>query len=273
MTAKQARAFARIRSEMALHRGDFEQYGLRNWLRMKAHGVRTLLPGTPRDFRLASRWAKHPLAFRPDSSDLFVFHQIFIEREYSCFDDLPCSGLIIDCGANVGYSSAYFLSRFPDCSVIAVEPDEKNFEVLRRNLEPYGDRARAIRAAVWSHPSWLKLSDAKYRDGLEWSRQVVECDSMDPSAIPAVDIGSLLRESLHERISLLKVDIEGAEAVVFASNVESWIGRVDNIAIEIHDDTKFGDARGVFMSAISGRGFSMTHAGELTVCRRTRSQG
>jgi hypothetical protein len=42
------------------------------------------------------------------SSDLHVFRQIFVEREYGCLDDLADVRLIIDCGANAGYSSGSF---------------------------------------------------------------------------------------------------------------------------------------------------------------------
>jgi len=40
-----------------------------------------------------------------------VFEQIFIGEEYSCLCDLKDTLLILDLGANVGFSSAYFLSH------------------------------------------------------------------------------------------------------------------------------------------------------------------
>ena len=260
--------YRRVRAEFALQRADIDRYGFANWLGMKSRRVRTWVSGRECLGRLASRWARYPLLFRPASSDLHVFRQIFIEREYSCFDDMTDAGLVIDCGANVGYSAAYFLSRFPNCSVIAIEPDQSNFALLERNLAPYGSQARLIRGGVWSHATTLKVSTEQYRDGLDWSRQVAECDPTDESAIRAVDIASLLRTSSFERISLLKVDIEGAEAVMFGSNYEPWLPRTDNIAIELHADSIFGDAPTIFDNAISGMGFTVTHSGELTVCRR-----
>ena len=164
--------------------------------------------------------------------------------------------------------SAYFLSRFPRCDVVAIEPDPQNFELLRLNLSPYGKRARALRAAVWSHETKLTLSEERYRDGREWSRQFRECRPGEDSDLLTVNIGSILDESAHERISVLKVDIEGAEAVVFSKNYESWIDRVDNMVVEIHDAPSFGDCAGVFGKAVAGRGFSITQFEELTVCKR-----
>jgi FkbM family methyltransferase len=219
-------------------------------------------------FLLKSEHARYPLRCRPHSSDPLVFDQIFIEREYSCLDDMTAAGLIIDCGAYVGYSSAYFLTRFPGCKLIAVEPDPANFEMLCQNLAPYSDAALAIPAAVWSRPARLAFSQTPYRDGKEWSRHVRECGLGETGDLRAEDIGSVLSQSGHERISILKMDIEGAEAQVFSENYESWIDYVDNIVIELHDDSAFGNASTVFTKAIAGRGFTVSRCGELTVCKR-----
>jgi FkbM family methyltransferase len=161
--------------------------------------------------------------------------QVFIEAEYAPLNDLTDVRLIIDLGANIGLSSVYFLNVFPGASVIAVEPDAANFDLLKRNIKPYGNRAKAIHAGIWSHPARLTINTAPYRDGREWSKQVVECDAVTKDSIDGVDIPTLLKYSGHNEISLLKIDIEGAEAVIFATNY-SWLPRVGAIAIELHDD-------------------------------------
>src|SRR5437763_12648309 len=60
---------------------------------------------------MRSRYASHPLGGRVHTSDGKVFYQVFARLEYSCVDERKDVKLIIDCGANVRYSSAYFLSR------------------------------------------------------------------------------------------------------------------------------------------------------------------
>lgn len=214
--------------------------------------------------RLTSKYAEHPFDCRPQTSDAYVLNQIFVEREYRCLDDVRGSGLILDCGANVGYSSAYLLTRYPEAKVVAVEPDPKNFTTLERNLAPYGGRARAIRAGVWSHSCGLTLAEAHRERGKEWARQVRECRPGEPAAFHAVDVGSLLNESGYDRIFILKVDVEGAECEVFGPESAAWIDRVDNIVIELH-----GDEPGrIFHEAIEGRSFDVSRCGELTVCKR-----
>jgi FkbM family methyltransferase len=213
----------------------------------------------------------HPLFIRPNSSDLDVFDQIFINREYRCLDRMAEVRLIIDCGANVGYSSAYFLSQHPHSRIIAVEPDPENFDMLRRNLDLYAGRVTLINAAVWSHCTRLALCASRYRDGREWTRQVRAFRPGD-KAIEGVDLGTLLASSGEDHISILKIDIEGAEAVIFSENCESWLSKVEAIVIELHDDSVFGNATKVFFNAIEDLDFEISHKCQLTICRKRRSR-
>jgi FkbM family methyltransferase len=221
---------------------------------------------------LTTGLARHPLRCRPETSDRDVFDQVFVEREYRGLDDQEGVDLILDCGANVGYSAAYLLSRFPAAHLIAVEPDPESFEVLRLNLAPYGERARAVRAAVWSRPARLTFAESPFRDGRAWARQVRECRPDEGQGLAAVDVGGLLEESGRQRISILKVDVEGAEGVIFGANYGRWIDRVDAIAIEIHDDSVFGDCSGIFARAIAGRGFALSSHADILVCKRRRGR-
>jgi FkbM family methyltransferase len=214
--------------------------------------------------------AKHPLWCRFTSTDLHVFWQIFIARQYAPLDDLTNVSHIVDLGANVGYSTAYFLTRFPKARSIAVEPDPANFEVLARNLAPYGKRATAIHAGVWSHVCSLGIVESTAGAGREWGRQVREVASDYPGAVPGLDLGTLLSAHQINRVSLLKVDIEGAEAVVFRERNPSWLERIDNIAIELHNNTDFGECSAAFQRSIGEQGFAQTRSGELTLCRRIR---
>lgn len=211
---------------------------------------------------------RFPVSIRPNTSDPDVFCQIFVEQEYACLPRSVGSGLVIDCGANVGFSSAYFLSRSPHSEVIAVEPDADNFRAAVGNLKPYGDRAQVLNAGIWSHCTWLGLRKEPYRDGRQSSRQVEEVNPSDPGALKGVDLPALISLSGRDRVSLLKMDVEGAEALVFAEDghPESWLHLVDAIVIELHDDSSFGPCSEIFHRAIVNYGFDLSRSGELTVC-------
>ncbi len=94
---------------------------------------------------------------------------------------------------------------------------------------------------------------------------------MNAPPSPGIDIGTLLDRSRHERISLLKIDIEGAEAMIFADDrCRLWLDRVDNLVIELHDDSQFGDATSAFERAIRGLPFacSRREGPSVAICRR-----
>jgi len=206
----------------------------------------------------------HPLSLRPGTSDADVCRQVFDGTAYKelarVMGDVP--GRVLDLGANVGCTAAWFLSTWPRCDVVAVEPDRENWRALVANMIPYGDRVTVIYGAAWSRMTPLRMVETPYRDGREWARQVRECEPGELSDCPGMTVCDLALR--RDRIALLKVDIEGAEVELFGD--PWWLGMVDAIAIELHDDA--GPATETFMRAIDGHGFEVTRAGELTICRR-----
>ena len=103
--------------------------------------LRHLEIGSNFDLYLKVKGVDHPLRMRTGkSSDRGVLRQIFTNREYESVQ-LTNPLTIIDLGANVGYSSAYFLSRYAEAKVISIEPDPSNFRLLQQNLAPYATRS------------------------------------------------------------------------------------------------------------------------------------
>jgi FkbM family methyltransferase len=218
-----------------------------------------------RTYNLTVPESEYPLTCRFNISDRAVFRQIFIDREYAILDKGAAPEYIIDCGAYAGYSSAYFLSRFPKAKVIAIEPDPENFALLQHNLAPFGERATVRHAAIWSHPAALVVRRGQYRDGLAWSTQIGEVRPGEQPDINAIDIKTLMREAGFPRIDVLKMDIERAEIEVFSRNYSSWIDKVNTFLIELHDE----ECRAAFFAALPQGQFRFSEAGELTIAQRT----
>ena len=223
----------------------------------------------PESWRVRPHQALHPLIARlRNSSDMDVFHQIFTAEEYSPLKNMKNISLVLDLGANVGYSSVYFLSCFPNAIVVAVEPDEFNVEVCRINLKPYGDRALLLHGAVWTERTMLCLSRGSYGDGREWATQVVLPSRDRVGYVQAWDVGSLIDMAGAEMVDLLKVDIERAELAVFGESAKTWIPRVRNICIELHGP----DCQKAFFNALAGFDYELEYSGELTICRNICSR-
>lgn len=216
-----------------------------------------------KSYRLYARDSQYPLHCRFNSSDREVFRTIFELYEYECLTDIQDVKLIIDCGANVGYSSAYLLTRFPQAKVIVVEPDSKNFAMLQRNLAPYGDRVKFYQSGIWSHTAGLKVCRGEYRDGREWATQVRECLPGEEPDVEAIDIGTILRDSGSDKIDILKIDIERSETEVFARNYKEWLDRTRNMVIELHDE----ECEEIFHRAITGYPFQLSQSLEIVVCK------
>jgi len=216
-----------------------------------------------RQFALRSSSSRSPVYARYASSDLDVFEQIFVKQAYHGLLDVSQPRLIVDCGANVGYSSVYFLNKFPGAHVVAIEPDPDNYSICHKNLTVYGERVTLLHAGIWTHDAPLIVCRGQYRDGREWAVQVRECQKGETPEVYGRDIGSVLRETGFQAVDILKIDIEGAERTVFSGSRHTWLDQVRNIVIELHDNM----CEAVFFKALSGYEYDLARSGELTVCR------
>lgn len=196
------------------------------------------------------------------ASDVGVFNQIFAEQEYACIRDVKEPKLIIDCGANVGYSSLWFLQRYPHAKLIAVEPDSANFNLCKKNLQPFGNQIILVQAGVWPVDAGLIVEAGK--GGKEWAFQVRECLAGEKPHLYGVSIEQLLAKAgAFKKIDILKIDIETSEKILFAKDYESWLNRVKNIVIELHGP----ECEDVFFKAMAHYDYDLSRSGELTVCK------
>jgi FkbM family methyltransferase len=216
--------------------------------------------GKPVSVRLAGK----PVWLRPWTSDYNAYQQVFREQEYAGVEGIGDLRIIIDCGANIGLASIYFLNRFPECTVLAVEPDPENVLICRHNLQPYGGRAKVVRGAVWSDRGRLTVIPSRFGLAEKWSMQVRPFQSGDPeqTAVDAFDVPSLMACTQVGQVDLLKIDIERSELVLFSSSTEQWLPRVRNLVIELHDE----ECSRAFFSALEPYDYRLLHRGDLTYC-------
>ena len=202
-----------------------------------------------------------PLTVRRGTADSSTFDSVFVWKQYGI--ELPeGSKTIFDCGANIGLASVWFANVCPAAKIVAIEPQKDNYELLRRNCEPYSNVV-LHQAALWNRIGELNLCDSSVRVD---SYQYTEGTGDSSQRVAAYDIPWLMAHYDLATIDVLKMDVEGAEQVIFSEACHAWLDNVRMLIIEIHGP----EARATFETAISKSNFNWDHTrhGENDVLRR-----
>jgi len=203
---------------------------------------------------VALRRLAHPIALRPGTEDVDTVLNNIVRTEWGRFDPGEPAWMI-DAGAYIGDSAAYFLSRFPRLNVIALEPNRANHTLAAQNLAPYGERATLLCEGLYGSDETLRFGGAGIGASI---------DARGTEEIRCTSVPSLLARFGMPRIDVLKMDIEGAETSVFASQPETWLPRTEWILIETHGPQIEADVRAVLL----GNGFSMRRHRSVWYCHR-----
>lgn len=198
---------------------------------------------------------------RPGTSDLAILDQIALEPYMPIDADDP-PGVIVDLGANIGLSSRFFASAYPNAHIIAVEPDPGNFNLLEMNTNGFS-RIQRLLAGVWPIDGYVNVEV----NGLGNSGFRTRMADNGTGRTEAISIPTLMTRYAVDRISLLKVDIEGAEMDLFTGGDLSWIDKVDKIAIEIHDHIRPGACQ-AFFAALHQYQWNVQLYHGVLMCRR-----
>jgi FkbM family methyltransferase len=209
--------------------------------------------------RGASMSQRHEVTLRGQrltSCDLdtlrFSVDEIFVDRSYAC--SLPPSPTIVDCGANIGVATAFFLTEHPGATLIAIEPDPSCFELLSLNIRRNG----------WKNVTAHNVAAGRVDGSTTFFR--------DPSK-PASLVGSTTRRVLDkeeiavetrrlsgflpESVDLLKLDVEGAESEILAELADAGaLARVAAVVVEFHHDPRRPALLGDFLTHLDKAGFA-----------------
>jgi FkbM family methyltransferase len=208
---------------MCADRPSFARYSF-DVLAYRALRVLNAGSGRRRRIRLASG---AELSYRLNRGDIRAIAEIW-QLEIYRLPPGAWSGTLVDLGANIGMASVYLANRYQFGHVLAVEPDAGNASLARENLRRNGIGGEVVQAAVGGNDGFASFAGDARTSTLGRIAQAgrqVRLISM-PTLLERLPAGA--------RIDVLKIDIEGGEAAIFASEDLAWLDRVGLIVAELH---------------------------------------
>lgn len=193
------------------------------------------LPGRKRIFRIRPAAVAQPLTVRPNTTDLPCLCEIFTAGEYSDYAEFCPKRVstVLDLGGNVGMSVRFWQEKFPDVKILVVEPDEGNIAQLMKNVlaGPSPSRVETVQAFAAAAAGQAGID----RSSGEWTFHMTENSHAGEPLVPKIPVGVLIEKlaGTADQISLLKCDVEGAEAEIFA-DCGNWISKVISAVVETH---------------------------------------
>jgi len=216
-----------------------------------------------------------PATLRRTLGDYSAFWQCLVMQQYDIAGIPHADGLqalyrallqtgrrpvIVDCGANIGMSCLWFAQAFPEATIVAVEPEAGNFDLLRINTARLGARAIAVQAAVANAPGRLRL------DNPAAGSTAFRFSADKSGGVPGHTIDELVARVPDGTLFLVKIDIEGGQKFLFEKNTE-WIERSALLIVEL-EDWLFpweGNSQ-TFISSMAGRNYDYVLHGENILC-------
>jgi len=196
---------------------------------------------------------RHPIFARVGTPDIATIVNNVVREEYGAFEPEIAPQFMIDAGAYIGDSSAYFASKFPRLSIVALEPHPDNHKLASRNLAPYGERVTLLDKALASTSRPLRI--AGDHDGA--------AIGPEGAAVEATTIPMIMSLAGRDRVDILKMDIEGSEGDVLNETADDWLSQVGLLIVEFHGK----DIEAKVMNTLRRNGFEARRHRSLWYCR------
>lgn len=154
-----------------------------------------------------------------------AFEQIFTRHVYN-FNSKTEEPFIIDAGANIGMAVLYWKKRYPKAKIIAFEPSREAYKSLVKNVEANNLKdVICIDKALSNTNGTQKFTTNEVISG----SLILEKDLANNYDVETTTLG----EYLKDEVDFLKIDIEGAEKLIY-DDVKTNIHNLNHVFLEYH---------------------------------------
>ena len=183
------------------------------------------------------KWNDREVYYRTSTSDMTLIYEILLKSKYKSeyfFPEEIAPKVIFDIGGNIGVTSVYLASIFPDALIYVFEPLKDNFEILQKNAQNYSN-IKAFNFGLGSQNGSFKVylsDDSENFGGVSFFPEpYAECEVRN--------INDVISEYGIGSIELIKIDTEGAEFDILSSISDEIIRKTSWITGELHGNRDF----------------------------------
>lgn len=166
-------------------------------------------------------------------ADNSVFEEIFTDREYNILDEKikDAASLIVDIGAHIGCFSVYASILNPKTKILAFEPDENNYKLLKENLQLNNAKNVQSKNLAVTSKEEVRIINVS-EDSHNHSFYNTE-NKISERKIQTTTLQKILKNDA--RVDVVKIDCEGSEFEILRNLSEEDFEKIKTIYIEFHE--------------------------------------
>ncbi len=172
--------------------------------------------------------------FTGTHSELLMIEEILCRKSYDVEIENPKN--IIDLGANIGISTIFFASKYPNSNILSFEPNPDIFDLLKFNSSSF-DNVKIFKLAVSDKKDKINFFKNPKHNSSSFEKRF---DNDKEVTVDSVSLDDLVDDFNLDSIDILKFDIEGSEFKVF-QDFKNW-SKINIIIGEIHEDLSGGSS-------------------------------